>query len=232
MPKHTYRTRFIGRSVDAALGFLKESVFSDEIAREPGFLQKRVAPGVKAVLCLCLVIATSLARSLPVLAGLYLASVVAAAFSRVRVWYFLKRVWVFIPLFALLIAIPAVFTAGPSAAALFVLRVATSVSWVVLLTVTTPHNRLIRSLRRIGVPAVFVQVLDMTYRYLYLFISVFEDMHLALQSKLVRRIGGREGRAWVAGRMGYLFTRSARMSEEVYLAMVARGYATGDRHGT
>ena len=223
MPRTTSRTDFIARSVIGALDLLKEAVFSDEIARSPGFLQ-RLDPRVKAVACLAAVIAASVVRDPAAIALLYVLSVLCAALSGVRVLFFLKRVWIFIPLFALLIAIPAVFMAGARAALVFVLRVATSVSFVVLLTITTPHNRLIRSLRLLGVPPVFVQVLDMTYRYLFLFITVFEDMHLALRARVLRRLGGRTARAWVAGRMGYLFTRSARMSEEVYLAMVARGY--------
>jgi len=230
MPRTTSRNNFIERSVTGALSIFKEAILSDETARRRGFLQ-RLDPRIKIVACLALVVAASLTRTPATLGALYLASVLLAVFSGVRIGYFLRRVWIFIPLFALLIAIPAVFMAGISVAAMFVLRVATSVSWVILLTVTTPHGLLIRSLRAIGVPAIFVQVLDMTYRYLYLFITVFEEMHLALKSRLLRPVTGKEGRAWVAGRMGYLYVRSVRMSEEVYLAMVARGYTVEKRPG-
>ena len=47
MPKSILRTRFIERSIDTALCFLKETVFSDEIAHARGFLQKAMSPRVK-----------------------------------------------------------------------------------------------------------------------------------------------------------------------------------------
>jgi cobalt/nickel transport system permease protein len=155
----------------------------------------------------------------------YLASVILAVLSGTRLIVFLKRTWFFIPFFALLIAIPAIFIQGPYTAALFVMRVATCVSFAVLITITTRHAELLRALRSLGVPVIFVSVLDMTYRYIFLFVKIFEDMHLGLKARLVRRMKGTDARGWVASRIGHLFRRSVRMSEEVYLAMVARGYA-------
>lgn len=222
MPQIILPPDFAGRSVAAALGFLKEAIFAEETARSRGFLQ-RADPRVKMAGCLVVLLAISLVRDAAVLALIYAASVMLAALSGIAALSFIARTWVFIPLFALVIAVPAACMVGVYPALVFVLRVAGSVSYAVLLAVTTPHNRLLGALRQVGVPAVFIQVLDMTYRYIFLFITVFEDMHLALRARSVRRLAGRDARAWVGGRMGYLFMRSARMSEEVYLAMLARG---------
>jgi cobalt/nickel transport system permease protein len=214
---------FIERSISAALNFFKEAVFSEEIARSRGFLQS-IGPKTKLAMLAFFVFGSCLTANIWILAILYLLSAALALVSAVNYLYFLKRVWFFIPLFTVVIAIPAFFAEGPYTALLFILRVATCVSFVVLVTITTPHNKLLKALRSIGIPAIFVTVLDMTYRYIFFLIKVFEEIHLALKSRLVKKISGREGRGWVASRMAFLFKRSLRMSEDVYMAMLARGY--------
>jgi cobalt/nickel transport system permease protein len=220
---------FLERSLKGALDFFKEAIFSDEIARLPGLLQA-IDERVKIIALIMGLLAISFARSLGLLAALYAATIILAAASRVHIGYFLKRVWVFIPIFTLVIAIPAVFIQGWHASTVFVMRVATSVSWVVLMTVTTRHAKLLKALASIGIPAIFIQVLDMTYRYIFFFIRVFEDMHTSLKARLVRRMAIRDSHSWIGSRISYLFKRSMKMSEEVYMAMLARGY-TGDFKG-
>jgi cobalt/nickel transport system permease protein len=214
---------FVERSIKSALSFFKEAIFSDDIARSKGLLQA-FDPRIKMVLLILALVAVLLVRTLAVMAIFYAASVILALLSGIRLTAFLKRTWFFIPFFALLIAIPAFFIQGPYAAILFVMRVATCVSFAVLLTITTRHVELLRALRSLGVPVIFVSVLDMTYRYIFLFVKIFEDMHIGLKARLLQRLEGANARRWVASRIGHLFRRSARMSEEVYLAMVARGY--------
>ncbi len=222
---------FIERSIKSAIGFFKEAIFSDDITRSNGLLQG-IDARVKLVSLVLLLIAALFVRTLPVLAAFYAVSVILALLSGIRLTTFLKRTWFFIPFFALLIAIPAFFTQGPLAAVLFIVRVATCVSFAVLITITTRHVELLRALGALGIPAIFISVLDMTYRYIFLFIKIFEEMHLSLKARLVRRMGGAHARRWVASRIGHLFRRSVRMSEEVYLAMVARGYSVEPKkHG-
>ena len=217
---------FVERSIRNSLDFLKEAVFSEEIARYKGFLQS-LGPRFKIFSLLVFVLAVSFVRTIPALTALYLISLVLAAISRVNIWFFLKRVWVFIPIFTLVIAIPAVFMGNIYSAIVFVLRVASSVSFVVLITLTTKHGELLKALRAVGVPSIFVQVLDMTYRYVFLFIKIFEEMHLGLKSRAVKKFTSKEAAHWVASRMAFLFKRSVGMSEEVYMAMISRGY-TGE----
>jgi energy-coupling factor transporter transmembrane protein EcfT len=116
------------------------------------------------------------------------------------------------------------------AAAIIVVRVATSISLVVLLTLTTPWHRLLAALRALFVPRMLVLVLGMAYRYLFHLLTSVSDMYLARRS----RTAGTDrdvtsGRRFVAASAGALFGKSHAMSEEVYMAMVARGY-TGDVH--
>lgn len=116
---------------------------------------------------------------------------------------------------------------GMRFAALFVGRVAASTALAALLTLTVPWNLLLQSLRLCRVPQLLVLVLAMTYRYLALLIRATADMHLARKSRTVRYVSAGAERLWVAARLGYLFSRSYRLSLEVHDAMVARGF-TGE----
>ncbi len=215
--------KFIERSVKSAADFFKEAIFSDEIARSKGLLQL-INPTVKIGILICLLLVTIFARTIQSLIALYAAGLILATLSGINILYFIKRVWFFIPIFTLFIAIPAIFTHDLLTAIIFVLRVADCVSFVVLITVTTRHNQLLKSLRSFGVPSIFVKVLDMMHRYIFLFIQIFEEMHLSLKSRIVKSFDAKLARRWISSRVAFIFKRSLKMSEDVYMAMIARGY--------
>ena len=120
---------------------------------------------------------------------------------------------------------PVGFTAqGLTAAALMVMRAATSISVVVLLTITTPWPRLLAALRALRVPRAFVLVLGLAYRYLFHLLTSVADMYEARKARAPRDRDVARGRAFVAATAGATFGKAHALSEEVYLAMVARGY--------
>jgi cobalt/nickel transport system permease protein len=153
----------------------------------------------------------------------------------------------FIPFFAGIVVLPAIFSfvvpgkalltfgrvsitvPGVQTAVTVLLRVAVSVSLTVLLVLTTRWERLMRALTILRVPKTAVLVLEMTYRYIFLFLKTADGMHLARKSRMIRRLSGAEERRWVASRLANLFQKSQRLSEDVYLAMRARGF-TGEIH--
>ena len=84
----------------------------------------------------------------------------------------------------------------------FVVRVGVSVSLAVLLVLTTPWADLLKSLHALRVPQVFVLVLSMTYRYIFLFLHTLNGMFEARKSRVVARPGGGEDRRWITRTMG------------------------------
>jgi cobalt/nickel transport system permease protein len=117
---------------------------------------------------------------------------------------------------------------GVLGASLFVSRVATSVSLAVLLTLTTRWNELMKSLRVLYVPPIFILVLSMTYQYILILMRTAQDMHLAKKSRTIysdASYGGiKKERDWVASRMGALLGKSYTLSEETHSAMLSRGF--------
>jgi cobalt/nickel transport system permease protein len=110
------------------------------------------------------------------------------------------------------------------AATTLILRVGASVSFAAILILTTRWGVLLSALRGLRVPQVFVVILGMTYRYIFLLLHTTNDMFLARKSRLVGRAPGSSERAWLAGSMGTLLGKSYLLSDEVYLAMVSRGF--------
>ena len=113
---------------------------------------------------------------------------------------------------------------GIAAVILIVSRVTASVSIAVLLTVTTRWHDIFAGLRALFVPRVFVMTLSMTYRYVFVFLRVIQDMYRARKSRTIHAGTASLERSWVASRIGFLFKRSTDMSSSIYLAMVSRGY--------
>lgn len=240
--------KFIEHSLTGALSFFKESVFAEENAMREGFLQAR-QPGIKAVSFVIFLILVLMIKNIFLLVCLYLFCLLLARLSRINFIYFLKRTWIFIPLFSLFIALPALFSffspgravfsfnilqiklvvtqQGLSGAVLFISRVIISVSFVVLLSLTTKHTELLHVLRIFKIPQVFVMVLGMCYRYLYFFVTILENTCLAVKSRAGRGIHHKKGRKIVALHIGNLWWRAYGLSQDVYTAMLSRGY-TGE----
>lgn len=236
---------FVERSIVSTLAFLKESVFSDDYASKKGFLQS-LDPRIKTATLLLFVVQVLFVKNIVVLLCLYAASLLLACLSKIRLGFFLKRTWIFIPLFSLFIALPAIFSIftpgetlatlkiaglkltitrqGLSGAAFFVTRVVTSVSFVVLLSITTKHFELLKVLRIFKVPQVFVMTLGMCYRYIFLFVGIIENTYLAIKSRVGTKIRSKKGQRIVAFNIASLWQRSYQLNEDVYQAMLSRGY--------
>ncbi len=243
-PRHRRRNVIEKTLADLAQA-LEQSLFAENISRQPGLLQA-LDPRVKVLSVLALLIAVGLSRSLLVLLGLYGVALFLAWRSAVPMGFFVKRVWLFMPFFTGLIALPAFFiTPGPALVTLplglvitrpgamtalfLLLRVSTSVSFGVLLVLTTAWATLLKALSVLRVPEGFILILGMTYRYIYLLLLAAEDMFLSRESRVVGRMTSADERHVLADSAGTLLNKSLHLSGEVYLAMQSRGYR-GEAH--
>lgn len=243
------------RSSDGRIGWLESSiggisdsieraVFTEEHARSDGWLQG-IDPRAKLGMFLVTVLAVGFTNSVVVLVALYGVLLLSARASHVPFDFFVRRVWLGIPFFAGIVVVPALFfvpgprlfdlpigsvhlalsAPGVAGAVLFLARVGVSVSLAVLLVMTTPWADLLKSLRSIRVPQIFVLILSMTYRYIFLFLHATNGLFLARKSRIVARTSGGEQRRWIAASMGTLTSRAFKMSNDVYAAMMARGFS-------
>ena len=164
--------------------------------------------------------------------------------SRVSLKYYFFRSLFFITVFAIIIALPLLFftpgqilvhwkigtwnifmtNEGVLVASSFVLRIWLSLMAIMTLIFTTPFTNLIRTLKRVRVPRIFLILLSLTYRYIFLFVDELTKMLHAKESRSFRKIGFRRRIVILGNMMGTLLVRSIGKSERVYWAMLARGY--------
>lgn len=219
---------------------LERALFAEEISTRKGLFQSLDAR-VKVVSVFALLLSVSLSRNLFVIAGLYILVFVLAWVSAIPADFFIKRVWLALPFFTGSIALPALFiTPGPvllhlplglvitqtgvNTVLFLLLRVSTSVSLTLLLILTTPWNTVLSALNILRVPDIFILILGMTYRYIYLLLRVANDMFLSRKSRVVGRLSTSDNQKMLAAISATLLNKSLNLSSEVYLAMQSRGF--------
>jgi cobalt/nickel transport system permease protein len=219
---------------------LERALFAEEISTRLGLFQSLDAR-VKVVSVLALLISVNLSRSLAIIAAIYGFTLLLAWRSSIPAGFFIKRVWLALPFFTAMIAVPALFlTPGPpllylpfglvitqtglTTVLFLLLRVSTSVSLTLLLILTTPWNTVLSALGVLRVPDVFILILGMTYRYIYLLLHTANDMFLSRKSRVVGRLSTSENQKILAAISATLLGKSLNMSSDVYLAMLSRGF--------
>lgn len=108
-----------------------------------------------------------------------------------------------------------------------VARVGVSISAGLLLVLTTPVQDIWRSLQLLKIPGFFIMILDMTYRYLGIFMITALEMFEARALRTVGQLSYRNKWDMMGSSIGVLFAKSINLADEVFMAMVARGY-TGE----
>jgi len=220
----------------------ERAFYAEELARTAGLLQT-LDPRVKVCGLLLLLLDAALARNLLTILCVFAVALALAMLSRVPVRTLATRAWLGAFLFTAVIALPAVFITpgrvvfrlpllgwpmtqqGIQSALYLVARVETAVTLSLLLVLCTPWTQVLKALSSLGVPVVFVVILGMTYRYVFLLLQTAREMFESRQSRTVGALDGPTGRRLAAASAGVLLARTFQLSGEVYLAMQSRGFS-------
>jgi cobalt/nickel transport system permease protein len=248
--------KFLDKTLLAAARVTEQSLFSETYAQQRGLLQA-LDVRVKLVTFLFLIVLVSMLRTPQTIWFAYVFSLVLAFSSGITLWFFIKRVWLFVPLFSAAIVLPAIlniitpgepvlvllklpqsYSWGPYivpaeiavtrqglwGAVILVSRVSASVSLAVLLTLTTKWAEIFSGLRALFVPRIFVVTLSMTERYLFVLLRLIQDMYRGRMSRTIRPFTPAVERNWTASRIGVTFKNTMEMGDNVYKAMLSRGF--------
>jgi cobalt/nickel transport system permease protein len=218
-----------------------EIIENEEIATRPGLLQ-RLDPRAKLLTLLLFAITASLVHSAGVLLALVGLTLTLAAASRVSVTSFARKVWSSAGLLVLLLALPATtqlitpghvvvplgavsLTApGLWAAATLVTRVVAASGLALLMIWTMRWTDLLAALTAMRMPDVIVATLAMAQKQIVTLLRTVEQTHLARESRTLARGSAAENRSWVTGRMAFVVRKSVKTADDVYDAMLARGF--------
>lgn len=230
------------RTADAIDHAVTEVLANDEIASAPGLMQA-LDPRVKLVSIVLFAVTASLVHSLPVLVALVAASMGLAATSGVGVGSFVRKVWASAGLFAVLLAAPSVtgwITPGHAligagavsvtapgllVASRLIARVVASAGFGLLVVWTTRWTDLLHALTAMGMPDVVVATLAMTQKQIMSLLRTVENMHLARESRMLTAGSVGANRGWVVERMAFVARKSMKTADDVYDAMLSRGFA-------
>lgn len=240
-PARKRRKDFIERTISSLLGAVEQALYAEELAKANGLLQQ-LDPRVKVIGLTALIVASAMSRNLPVIGCLFVVAVGLALFSRVPLRTLAVREWIGVFIFTGLIALPAIFITpgeviyrlpflnwpvtaqGVRSALYLITRVETAATLALLLILCTPWTQVLKALRVLRVPVVFVVILGMTYRYIFLLLQTAHDLFEARRSRMVGKLDGAASRHLAAASAGVLLSKSLHLSSEVYLAMLSRGF--------
>ncbi|MGI8495491.1 MAG: cobalt ECF transporter T component CbiQ [Pyrinomonadaceae bacterium] len=220
---------------------MEYSLFAEDLARKEGFLQT-LDPRVKIIGLLALIVDVTLSRNLFTILLIFAAAVLLAVLSNVSVKTLAVRAWLAAFVFTGTIAFPAIFITpgnavfrlpllnwivtyqGVSSACFLILRVETTVTLSLLLVLCTLWTHILKALRVLHVPVVFIVIFGMTYRYIFVILETAHNMFEARKSRLVGVLSGKNRRRIAASSIGVLLTKSIYLNNEVFMAMQSRGF--------
>jgi cobalt/nickel transport system permease protein len=230
---------FLNSNIAGLSSALESVILNEELAHSRGLLQS-LDPRVKLFTFILLIVIVGLARSIWILGTILALVMILDLLARIRPGFFLRRVLLFLP-FTAIIALPALFIThgdslwqigdrvivtvqGAHTAGFLLLRVMDSISFGMLLILTTPWNGILQALRWFRLPAVITDILGMTYRYIFLLLHTTNSMFLARRIRSLGAFSAAENRRWLARTMASTMAKAQHLSEEVYLSMLSRGY--------
>ncbi len=242
--------KLFDKTIEHVINYLNESIFFEKYSKYPGILQN-MESRIKIITLIIFIIGSVLSKNILTLIVFNLIALILAYLSKIPLLQYLKRVYFFIPIFAGIIAIPVMFNLmtpgkdliiildsphisityeGVVYAITFTLRVATCVSFAVLIPITTQWNRVTSAMNKLGVPDVVITITNLAYRYIFLLLNFVLDMMHSRKSRVVNKLDMVESWKEAGKAIGALFVKTYEMGEDVYYAMLSRGYNGEIKH--
>jgi cobalt/nickel transport system permease protein len=198
-------------------------------ARESMRVRIRFNPPLKLASVLFLIILISISR-IP-LFTIVSGTLLLAILSLCRAELIVRVLRISLPaaVTCLLVMIPSALWGNLGGAAVIAAKVFISVSAVTLLSVSTSWAELSRGLK-VFLPRIFIQVLDLTQRYIFKLGEISLEMLYALE---LRSVGWDRNRmASLSGIAGTLFLKSKEAAEDTRCAMECRCFSGSYRPGS
>lgn len=244
-------TNFITKTLRRFSEVFENEFFCERYASKPMMLQC-LDPRVKVIVLFGLMLFSAFVSRIVVLLALALIALVYAKLSGLDMRDYVRRVWAYIPLLIFIFSIPgasSLFTKGTplfyilkpgtfgvqtgvyftvsgiAMAFRLALRPGISLSFAFLLLLTTKWTRITGALAGMHVPLLIVSILNMAYRYIFIMAETAGNMMEARFLRTVGKLDPSENRRFMSRSVAHMFMKSHFLSEEIYDAMVCRGFA-------
>lgn len=206
---------FLGKNLNTLSKMLDKIRFTRNEASEKN------SPYIRLLEFMILTIVISLSKNLIFLwiTSLFFLSKLAL-FKGSTIISVVKRLFI-LCLLSFVFILPGVIFANNVNPSLFLFRVGVNLLNLSIFSAATPFPSLVKALRQLGMPMLFVQTMDICYKYIYVLGNVTVSI---IEAVKLRCIGMKEDKRLVGAIIGQLYLSTDRYTRELYEAMVLRGY--------
>lgn len=206
---------FLGKNLNTLSKMLDKIRFTRNEASEKN------SPYIRLLEFMILTIVISLSKNLIFLwiTSLFFLSKLAL-FKGSTIISVIKRLFI-LCILSFVFILPGVIFANNVNPSLFLFRVGVNLLNLSIFSAATPFPSLVKALRQLGMPMLFVQTMDICYKYIYVLGNVTVSI---IEAVKLRCIGMKEDKRLVGAIIGQLYLSTDRYTRELYEAMVLRGY--------
>lgn len=220
------KDKFVDKSIFSILKVLSKIKKEDSKIKAKGFY--KLSPILKLSFTIAVIVFVSLSRS-KLFLGLVCVFTLLSLLLLKKEDY--KRIFLTVTIFSLFTAVmlmPSILMGNLENSVLMIIKVFTTIVLANILSYSTRWNELSKALKLFFIPDIFILVLELTLRYIYILGEAAAEMLQALKLKSVGKNDKKYGS--LSAIAGNLFLKSKDMGEELYSAMECRGF-TGE-YGT
>jgi len=235
------RRDFLEKTLNRLAESMEQAAHAEESGGAIGLLQQ-LDPRVKCVGFLGLIFAAAASRNGVVSMALLALGVFLALASSMRVFGRVAKLWGGVLLFTGVVVLPAIILTpghalfrlpwvgwpitdhGLYSALSLITRTETTATFAALMVLTTPWAHLLKALRILRMPVLFVVILGMTYRFIFVLLGIAHGFFEARRVRHVGSLTGQQRRQLAVSSAAILLSKSVQLSGEVYEAMQARGF--------
>ena len=250
MESSASKTHFIEKTLRHISEVFENELFCEKFAGKPLFLQS-IDPRVKLLTLIFYMVLSSFTSNIIVLLILAVIPLLYAKLSGLELKDYIRRAWLYIPVLVLVFSIPgasSLFVKGSplvtvlkpgvmglqsglyfsmngiEVALRVALRAGISLSFGFLLLLTTRWSKITSALALMHVPLLFISVLNMAYRYIFVISAMAFNMMEARYLRTVGKLDTSDNRRFMGHSIAHMFIKSHYLSEEIYDAMRCRGF--------
>ncbi len=150
---------------------------------------------------------------------------VVIALSRIPASFMVRRILIFEPFIIVIAGLSLLPPGGLLKFGAIVVKSTLSLVTIVVLSNTTPFTELLGVFRRLHAPPMFLTVMALMYRYVFVLVDELQRMKRARLSRTFKS-KKEKTRSWrsLSMMIGQLFLRSTERAERIFAAMSARGW--------
>ncbi|MCI1931395.1 MAG: energy-coupling factor transporter transmembrane protein EcfT [Clostridia bacterium] len=212
---------FITKSIMTLLGVLSR-IRAQSVYKEKKF---KVSAALKVAFTFVLILLISISKSIAftIIINVYLLAVLSMMNGEEIIK--ILKVSIVTSAFTFVILLPAAFWGNLFSSIFITSKVFATVTAVNMLSHSTRWNSITSALKRFYVPDIFILVMDITIKYIFMLGEFSLNMFYALK---LRSVGKNKSKyTSLSGIAGTMFIKSNEMAEDMYSAMECRGF-TGE----